>query len=136
MDARIKELDNKFKALDSMFKDWMKGDTNAAIKALDNKLADLSGFVNGNFADINALKKRVAANEATIEARLTRNSLNLFNPDETYEGDESDLNINETTKDDDTTEEDKDPDGSDDEDTVQRSNSLKTFNHSTTQLKI
>ena len=133
-----------------MFENWMKGDTETAIKALDKKLVDLSGFVKGNFTDINALKERVAANEAanealeervaaneaTIEARLTRNSLNLFNPDETYEGDESDLNINETTKDDDTTEEDKDPDGSDDEDTVQRSNSLKTFNHSTTQLKI
>ena len=123
MEVRIEKLENKFNELESMFLDWMKGDTNAAIKALDNKLADLSKYVKGNFADINALKKRVAANEK----HLKRDSLTdrFFNPDgSVVEGD--------------TTEEDKDPDGSDDEEAVQRSDSLKTFNPSTTttQLKI
>ena len=101
VEARIAKLEEKFKALESMFVDWMKGDTETAIKGL---------------------KQRVAANEA----RLKRDSLTdrFFGPDgSVVEGD--------------TTEEDEDPDGSDDEATVQRKNSLKASNPtSTTQLKI
>lgn len=126
MADKLEELENKFDALESMFLHWMKEDVgklNTRLNALEHTLVEVDQRVAAN----KALESRVAANEK-------RDSLTnkYFTPDGSV------VPSGDTTEEDDGSEEDEGSDNSDDdgEDTVQRSNSLKTFNHSTNQLKI